>query len=233
MVGYQYTYLIGDIILLTLWLILFLWRKDIRKEMLIISLIFSLTGPFVEAVHILDWWKPLTITNTSIGIEDFLFGFGIGGVASVIYAYLFNKRVKIKKVKKIKEQKRNINFLILLALLFILFFGGFFILNLNSFESMLVSFIIAIIVIYTKRSDLIKDSLVSGVLVLIISILGYHILNFITPGFFDAFWLFQNIGRIIVLGIPLEEHIFYFLAGALLGPLYEYWKEGKLINIKK
>ena len=36
----------------------------------------------------------------------------------------------------------------------------------------------------------------------------------------------------MILGIPLEEHVFYFLLGAFLGPLYEYWKEGKLINIK-
>lgn len=232
MVSYQYTYLIGVMIVLTLWLILFLYRKDTRKEMLIISLFFGVAGSLVEMIHVLDWWRPLTITNTTVGIEDFLFGFGIGGIASVIYEHVFNKRVKIKKVKEIKEQKRNINFLFLLALLFILFFGGFFIFNLNSFEAMLVSFIIPILIIYIKRKDLIKDSLVSGILVLMASIIGYHILNLITPGFFDEFWLFQNIGRVIVLGIPLEEHIFYFLAGALLGPLYEYWKEGKLINIK-
>lgn len=232
MVSFQYTYLIGVMIVLTLWLILFLYRKDTRKEMLIISLFFGIAGSLVEIIHVLDWWRPLTITNTTVGIEDFLFGFGIGGIASVIYEHLFNKRVKIKKVKEIKEQKRNINFLFLLTLLFILFFGGFFIFNLNSFEAMLVSFIIPILIIYIKRKDLIKDSLVSGMLVLIASIIGYHILNLITPGFFDEFWLFQNIGRIMVLGIPLEEHIFYFLAGALLGPLYEYWKEGKLINIR-
>lgn len=232
MVSYQYTYLIGVMIVLTLWLILFLYRKDTRKEMLIISLFFGVASSLVEMIHVLDWWRPLTITNTTVGIEDFLFGFGIGGIASVIYEHVFNKRVKIKKVKEIKEQKRNINFLFLLALLFILFFGGFFIFNLNSFEAMLVSFIIPILIIYIKRKDLIKDSLVSGILVLMASIIGYHILNLITPGFFDEFWLFQNIGRVIVLGIPLEEHIFYFLAGALLGPLYEYWKEGKLINIK-
>lgn len=232
MVSYQYTYLIGVMIVLTLWLILFLYRKDTRKEMLIISLFFGVASSLVEMIHVLDWWRPLTITNTTVGIEDFLFGFGIGGIASVIYEHIFNKRVKIKKVKEIKEQKRNINFLFLLALLFILFFGGFFIFNLNSFEAMLVSFIIPILIIYIKRKDLIKDSLVSGILVLMASIIGYHILNLITPGFFDEFWLFQNIGRVIVLGIPLEEHIFYFLAGALLGPLYEYWKEGKLINIK-
>ena len=232
MISYQYTYLIGDLILLVLWIILFIWRKDIRKEMLVLSLLFGLGGPIAEAVHVLDWWRPLTITKTTLGIEDFLFGFGIGGIASIIYAYLFKKKVKIKKVKKIKEQKRNLNLLYLIFLILIIYFGGFFILKLNSFFSVILAFIIPTLVIYVKRPDLIKNSLISGASLLIISILGYYILNLITPGFFDEFWLFQNIGRIMVLGIPLEEHIFYFLTGALIGPLYEYWKEGKLINIK-
>lgn len=230
--SYQYTYLIGDIILLTLWLILFLWRKDIRKEMLIISLIFGIMSPIFAILVISDWWIPLTITNTPIGIEDFLFGFGIGGVASVIYAYLFNKRVKVKKVKKLKEQKRNLNLLFLISLLLILFLVGVLVIKLNTFISAIISLIIPIIIIYIKRHDLIKDSLLSGLLVLIASILGYHMLNFITPGFFNEFWLFQNIGKVIILGIPLEEHVWFFFAGAFLGPLYEYWKEGKLINIK-
>ena len=232
MVSFQYTYLIGDLIILALWLILFLRRKDTRKEMIILSLIFSAVSLLTAKIYILDWWRPLTITGTIPGIEDALFGFGVGGIASVIYEHLFNKRVKIKKVKKIKEQKRNLNFLTILSLLGIIFLSGFSIFNLNSFESTVVAFIISTAVIYIKRNDLIKDSLLSGLLVLITSILGYHILNLITPGFFESFWLFQNIGRVIILGIPIEEHIFYFLAGAFVGPLYEYWKEGKLINIR-
>lgn len=233
MVGYQYTYLIGDIILLILWLILFLWRKDIRKEMLVISLIFGIMSPIFAILVISDWWRPLTITGTALGIEDFLFGFGIGGVASVVYSFLFNKRVKIKKVKKLKEEKRDLNFTFLISLLLVLFLVGVLVIKLNTFISAIISLIIPIIIIYIKRHDLIKDSLLSGLLVLIASIIGYHILNFITPGFFNEFWLFQNIGRIIVLGIPLEEHIWFFTFGAFIGPLYEYWKEGKLINIKK
>ena len=233
MVSYQYTYLIGDLILLAFWLILFFYRKDTRKEMLALSIIFGVLGPFLERVHLFDWWIPLTITGTPIGIEDFLFGFGIGGVASVIYEHLFNKRIKIKRTKKLKKERISLSFPFLILIMVVIFFGEFFILNLNSFISAISSFIIPIIIIYTKRKDLIKNSLVSGLLVLIASILGYHILNFITPGFFEEFWLFQNIGKIIIIGIPLEEHIWFFTFGAFIGPLYEYWKEGKLINIKK
>jgi len=233
MVSYQYTYLIIVSILIVIWIILFLWRKDIRKEMLIISLIFGLAGPLSAYVYIQDWWKPLTITKTPIGIEDFLFGFVIGGIAAIIYSLLFNKKIKTTKVKKIKTQKRNINFLILLVLLASIFLLSFFVLKLNSLISTILAFIIPTLIIYIKRKDLVKDSLLSGILTLAISIIIYYILNLIMPGFFDEFWLFQNIGRVMILGIPLEEHVWFFLAGAFIGPLYEYWKEGKLINIKK
>jgi|TARA_Y100000310_G_scaffold21744_1_gene20980 hypothetical protein len=231
MVNYQYTYLIGSIIILILWLILFLYRKDIRKEMWVISLIFGFIALFTEKIYSLDWWRPLTITGTIPGIEDFLFGFAIGGVASVIYEILFNKRIKIKKVKKLREKRRNLNF-IFLIFLFVITFGGLIVLDFNSFWASVISSIMYTIVIYIKRPDLIKNSLISGFLVLVASIIGYYILNLITPGFFEEFWLFENIGKNMILGIPLEEHVFYFLLGAFLGPLYEYWKEGKLINIK-
>ena len=231
MVSYQYTYLIGGLIVLTLWIILFLHRKDTRKEMLILSLIFGFMGFIFESIHVLDWWRPLTITNTTLGIEDFLFGFGIGGIAAVIYEHFFNKKVKIKKVKKLKEQKRNLNLIIVITTYPLLFLGIFFI-GFNSFIAGIAPLILLTSIIYIKRPDLIKNSLLSGLLVLIASTLGYFILNYITPGFFDEFWLFENIGKNVFLGIPLEEYIWYFLFGAFVGPLYEYWKEGKLINIR-
>jgi len=231
MVGYQYIYIIWVFILALIWIILFLWRKDTKKEMLIISLIFGLAGPLAEYIYIQDWWKPLTITRTPIGIEDFLFGFLIGGIAAVIYSLLFNKKIKTMEAKKIKEHQRDINFLVLLVLLAAIFFLSFFVLKLNSLISTVLAFLIPTIIIYIKRKDLIKNSLFSGLLTLIIAVFVYQILNLMTPGWIDSFWYFKFIGKIIILGLPLEEIIWFFLAGAFIGPLYEYWKEGKLINI--
>ena len=58
--NYQYSYLIGDLTLLIIWLALFFWRKDIRKEMLFISLIFGLAGLIVEFIYTID--SPLGLT---------------------------------------------------------------------------------------------------------------------------------------------------------------------------
>lgn len=232
MVSYEHTYIIGVLIALTIWLVFFLHRKDTRKEILTISLIFGIIGVLVESVYIKDWWRPLTITGTPIGIENFLFGFAVGGVASIVYEHLFNKRVKIKKETKIRKQKRILNLLIAIGLLAIIFSICFFIIRLNSFISTIIAFLTPTLIIYIKRKDLIKNSLLSGLATLILAIIGYHLLNIITPGFFEKFWLFKNINHIFFLGIPLEEIVWFFLAGVAIGPLYEYWKEGKLINIK-
>jgi hypothetical protein len=227
MIDYRYTYLIGVLLALILWIFFFVTRKNIRKEMLILSLIFGIPGPLAAYVHLIDWWKPITIIGTSIGIEDFLFGFCMGGIAGVIYEYIFNKRVEIKK-HKIK----NSNFIFILGLMFLIYFGSALILKLNTFLSAILSFSVPTLIIWIKRKDLIKNSLISGSLLLIMAALGYNLLNLITPGFFDAFWKFENIGRIIIFNIPLEEHVWYFTFGCFFGPLYEYWKQGKIIKNK-
>ena len=76
---YKYSYLIADLTLLFVWIILFWHRKDVRREMLIVSIIFGFAGLLVEPIYFQDWWHPLTITGTKIGLEDFLFGFWVGG----------------------------------------------------------------------------------------------------------------------------------------------------------
>lgn len=232
MVNYQYSYLIGDLLFIFVWLAFFLLRRDTRKEMFVISLIFGVAGPLSQIVYLNDWWRPLTITATSLGIEDFLFGFSIGGISAVIYEHLFQKRVKIGKINKSKEKKRNVNFSLTIILIPLIFYGGFFILKMNTFISSIFAFIIPTIIIYTKRKDLIKNSFFSGILTMLIMFLVYQIIEMIIPSFFESFFLFQNIGKTIFLKIPLEEYVWFFLFGLLIGPLYEYWKEGKLINVR-
>ena len=228
---YQYSYLIGDIILLAIWIILFLWRKDVRKEMLFLSLFFGVIGIAFAFIHTFDWWHPLRITNTQIGIEDFILGFVTVGVASVIYEEIFKKRIRIRKFKnKVRENK---NFIIIFLLLVVLFFGSFFILELNSFYSSIIAIGIPILIIWIKRRDLIIDSLVSGFLILITSIFVFLTIDFFTPAWIESAWYLDNLSGIIILRAPLEDLIWFFLIGTLFGPLYEYWKEGRLVNYKE
>lgn len=229
MVGYQYTYLIWTLIFLLIWLFLYWWRKDIRKEILIISIFFGFAGILSEIVYIQDWWQPLTITGTLIGIEDFFIGFFIGGVASVIYEEVYKKRILLKKRLKFVD----LNLISIFILFAALFFGSFYVFKINSFYASIIAFGISIFFILLKRNDLIIDSIISGVLMLIIGSCVYFILIFLQPGFIEEFWYLENLWYAkLFFGIPIAEYIWFFLVGAFIGPLYEYWKEGKLINIK-
>jgi len=231
MVSYQYSYLIGSLIILGVWVFLYLWRKDARKEMIAISILFLFAG-FTELIYVRDWWRPLTITGTVLGIEDFIFSFSIGGIAAVIYGLVFNKKVRSKKISLSKSFK-NINFLVLLLGILTLFLGGVYVLGMNTLQATVISLLFGISHIWIQRKDLIINSLFSGFLLLIFMFPIFWIVESITPGFVQEFWFFENIPNIVILKMPLDDFIFYLLAGAFIGPLFEYWQEARLINSKK
>lgn len=216
---YTYSYLIADLGLLLIWFALFLLRKDIRKEMLVMSTLFGIAGIFSQYIYTIDWWRPLTITGTRIGIEDFLFGFWVGGISAIIYEELFKKKLSKRKFKKAFPA-----YLIILSLLSvgILFGGSFYLLKLNSFYSSLIAFIFPTLFIWLKRNDLILDSLTTGLLLPIIGLVWFWIPEYFTPGWVQGHWLFQNLSGIIILKAPLEDLIWGFAAGAYIGPLYEF-----------
>jgi len=223
----KYFYLIWVLIYFIIWLVFFILRKDTRDEMIKISILFGLGGILSQFIYIKDWWQPINFTNTPVGIEDFLIGFFIGGISSIIYTHVFSKRKILDK----KNKKFLPNLLITGLGLIILFFGCFFILKLHSFYSLVIGFILPTIYIYINRKDLIKCSLISGLLMLILGIIIYLLLFLIDPNYIQYYWLLPEVWfSKLFLGIPIAEYIWYFLAGAFIGPLYAFWKEAKLTN---
>jgi hypothetical protein len=227
MIDHKYSYIILGALFLILWLILFSLRKDVRREMWATSLLFGVVALILEPVIYNDWWVPLTITGTIPCIESFLFGFACGGIAAVIYEEISRK--KLKPIKK-EIEKNNSKLWAITILGFISFFSMFCILKIDSFLSSSISMIILITIIYTKRPDLIKNSIVSGIATLISAFIIYSIMQIITPGWIESFWIFKNTPKIIFLNVPIDDIIWFLLFGALWGPLYEYIKNKKLVN---
>jgi multisubunit Na+/H+ antiporter MnhB subunit len=102
----------------------------------------------------------------------------------------------------------------------------------DTFTTITAIFLLILLGIYIKRKDLIIDSLISGVLMLIIASITYILVNLITPDWVYQFWYFSNFPKMIILDLPIDDIIFYFLFGATIAPLYEYWLEGKIVNKK-
>ncbi len=127
--NYIYAYFIWAAIFGIIWISLYFWRKDVRKEMLIVSIFMGFIGILTEIIHIQDWWQPLTITRSTIGIEDFLIGFFIGGIAAIIYEEIYQKKINTRKKFDIKNPK----IWKLLALFCIIFATSFYVINYTLF----------------------------------------------------------------------------------------------------
>jgi len=230
--NYIYGYLIGCFVLLIVWLLFFLWRKENRKIMLWVSLIVGVCGLIADPVYYLDWWHPLTITGTVPGIESFLFGFAVGGIASVAYEDLYSSKIKIKKVGKKGVIRENVNLIALLLFAIAIFIFCYFTLRMGSFKASFPAMLIPIFIIWIKRRDLIFDSIAEGFLLSVISFVFYIVPEFLFPGWIQSSWSFENISGITLLKVPIEDVVWYFISGMLVGPLYEYWKEAKVKDSK-
>ncbi len=227
MLNFKYAYLVGTIVFLIPWAILFFFRKDYRKEMIFMSFLVGI-GSVITAYlwWTIDWWRPETITNTRVGIEDFLLGFSNGGIAAVLYGAIYKKRLS-KRIKKTNDTGAFNICLILFFIIAFLFWG----LNITSFWASTIAMITAAIYILYTRRDLFLNALASGILMAIVSLPSYYAFIWLFPGFIHKTWMSQYLSGIIIIGIPLEDLIFYFLFGFIIGPFYEYWQNKRLVNV--
>lgn len=213
-------YLLFAIFFSLYWIVLFLSRRDLHHAMFFmggILVIAGLIGQYFLWTH--DWWSPQTVTDTVIGVEDVIHGFTMGGIAFAAYPVIFRK-----KLIKAKQQGHT-NLAILMILLSI---GGSLILFwLGDFSSVYVTFLVATILYCTlmfQRPDLLKDSIISGVLLALFAFPVFISMHLIYPDFLRTTWQFENLSGVVILYSPLEDIIFYFFTGLLTPTLYLYLK---------
>jgi hypothetical protein len=223
------SYLIAVLLYFPSWLFLYIHRKDLRKEILTMGSIVTLGALYLEAfIWTRDWWQPQTITGTIIGIEDVLFGFFAGGIIVSIYEEIFKE-----KLVNIRGKKNNHLKHFLIVLITSAFVGSltFFYFNVHSYYASLLAMIIPTLLIYFYRKDLIVFSLTSGGLITLVSLPVYWILFFLDPSAI-GWWFHDNISGIMILAIPIEDLIWFFVTGIFIAPIYELWKGKKLKKIK-
>ena len=218
--NFQYAYLAGDLLALPLWIILFVHRKDLRKEMLIASVAIGIVAVLTEPFFLQDYWHPQTFNGWPVGIEDFLYGFLLGGIASVIYEEIYGKKYSKRHDRKHHWGILLIPFMILSISTFAV---GKVIVNLSTMYAALISLFVAMIFIIYYRHDLFIDSIISGLLVGIFTMLGFLVFLKIFPGVVENLWLVHNLNGIFVFGIPSEELLWAFGLGAVAGPFYEFF----------
>ncbi len=213
---FKFAYLIFILIFALVWLALFCYRKDLRHQMWVMSLLVAPMGPLSELLYTKDYWTP-SLSTYSLCIQDLLWAFFIGGITSVLYEELFAKKYS-------KRHARGRPFWLLAFIIFLISWMvlGNIVLGLNSMYVSVAAMLIMGILMITIRHDLFKDAFYSALLVGTLLFISYLIFLPFFPGIIQQWWHLENLSGILIFGIPIEELMWGFGWGIVAGPIYEF-----------
>ncbi|MEK7551604.1 MAG: hypothetical protein AAB532_03310 [Patescibacteria group bacterium] len=211
---FRLVYLVGSLIILLLFLIVFLLRKDLRKISLITGLLLIPSGPISEILFFRDYWFFPTLfeikfLGVRITIEDLIFAFAAPVIGAFSYIIISNKTFN----KPLKNYfSYIIRFLILSIILIAMFFGLTLLGNINSMFSIVATSILISIVLLIIRKDLLKAYLYTAVTAFIGAFIFYYLyILLIGEEYLYQVWLLDhNIFGLKLIGsvIPITELIF-------------------------
>lgn len=227
---FYFTYFIGCVVLFSVWLGIFLFRKDLRKEMFFGSLL-GLPFGFSEFLFVPEYWTPPSLFNlierVGFGVESLLFGFLVGGIASVIYEFF--QREKVVPLSNAELKKHFLAY----ALVVGTFLSLEFIFPTKSIYNLMLSFVLGTTYILVARGDLMRQIIFSGALLSVVYFLLFLLVNALFPDFVHTVYSLENFLGVMVLGVPIEEIMFAFSVGACWSTLYEFINGYRTKPIKK
>jgi hypothetical protein len=225
---YHWAYLLGDFLFgFPIWLLLFFVRKDLRREMLIGSILLAIGSVLFDHVFWRDYWHPEDLAMVRVTLGDFWYGFFSGGIASVAYEVLYKKHFSQRR----NRQHHWIWFFIPVAFFGIAIFcilPYFF--GINSIYSICLALFSTSVFMIILRRDLFFDSLASGTLLSIVTLVGYFVSLKIFPGILAAWWNLPNLSGIKIYTLPVEELLFAFCLGIAIGPAYEFFTGAQFLK---
>lgn len=228
--SYKYAYLLGCLYFLAVWLVLFLRLKNRRKNMLKIGFIWMWVGVMCEYLWWLrDWWHPQNITETFVGIEDFVISFTHFNVAIFVYKYVFKK--DFSDMVAINKKESRIRLLEVMILIFAPSFTLYYLFGVPSYFSTGIGLLLAGAFVAYKRSDLIVAGIWTAVLFFLITFVMFLIGNLIYPDVIRHIWS-EKTSQVVFLGYPVIDMAWYVILGFLMGGVYEYVFNKQLIASK-
>lgn len=219
-------YLLGSLFLLTIWFLIFISQKKLRREMLIASLIIT-PAALSEVFFVPGYWLPDTVGNPKLSIEDFIFTFAVGGIIAVVYELLMKGKANHQRLCNCFGGGLFPGFILSIGIIAIFLVYAIF--KINFMYAVYIGIVVNIVLMAITRPDLIKKILYSGLLFGLFYFLFFSAFAFFIPDFI-MHWNINNLSGLILLGVPVEEIIWAFGVGALLGPIYEYLLSIKLVE---
>lgn len=225
-------FLLTSIVFFCIWLALFLFSNETRREQIIMSIIGLVLSPGILLIAAYDFRQIVSDEVAAIGIEDFLFAFSFFGVAAVIYQVLIGKHAH--KIRGSRYEITHLGHWIghLLLILGLWAFAALLLIEvfkLTSIQSLMVGGLLIGMYVIADRHDLTMNALLSGLFMVALIFLVEQIF-FVRLFPIDAasFWQFEALSGFIIGGIPLEELMWAAVVGFTIGPLYEYLKRYQL-----
>ena len=210
-------YLIGSLSLLLVWGLIYFFVKDIRREMLISSLLVT-PAAFSELFFVPGYWTPDALLSPRLSIEDFIFSFAVGGIAGVSYELLMRGKIKHRRLC---ECFHDIKHGMSLGIGIVTILVSYYLFDLNFMYASYLGIVVDVLIIVLIRKDLIPKILLSSLVFGSFYLLFFAIFVYFLPSFI-LHWNVDNLSGLSLANVPLEEIWWALGTGALLGPLYEY-----------
>ena len=223
---HEFSYLYGVLSVGAVWALFFLIRPDLRRTMLMFSIMYGVAALVVEYFSVLDWWRPQTVTGTAVGIEAFLFGIFFGGACSVCYEVIFAKSGRVREQGA--ESKPSLRYLLLAAIGIILF--GRLILGLHSALACILSFASCTLFILIRRPDLTRQALTGAVFGVLLAALFFGVPEFINSGWIESAWLLDNLSGYFIFQVPVEDVVWFVFCSAFTSVIHHYWKNREAVG---
>jgi hypothetical protein len=214
-----FTYkVIITIIMALFWSLFFLHKREVRREMIILSIFSLILLPLTISAPSISSQTAATLADMQFA--DLIFIFATAGIAGVVFHEIFGKHYhRIPKTQKKKAHEHRVMsqywllrlFFLVLAfvwtvILLSLFFG------LAAPFAVFLASVFVLVYIASHRHDLLVDGLMSGALTAFLVLLGGAVAGlFATP---------EGLMTLLLIAGAL---------GLALGPAYEYVRRFELI----
>ena len=180
----QYVWLIWSGAFLIPWALLYFFKPGYRRKMLHVSLATSLLG-LSEPIFVPEYWNPPSLFDlaqrTGFDIESLIFCFAIGGIGAVMYNALANRNIEPVPLAERHSGRHRWHRLAIAAPF--LAFPLLYFLPWNPIYPGIVALLLGGIANVLCRPDLLRNTLLGGVLFLLLYTVSMVMLHILVPGY--------------------------------------------------
>ncbi len=229
MVPEQYVWLLGSILYLIPWGILYSSYPQFRHPMLWAS-VFTMPFGLAEPIFVPEYRTPASVfdllSKTGFDLESLFFYFVLGGIAAALYnANLHKGWVSIALLDRGRgdydvSPATLAGPFVLFPLLY--FFPW------SPVYAASVALLIGALIGILYRLEFDSLAWMGGVIFTVYFLVFGWSLEWMSPGYLERLWNHEGISGVRILSIPLEEYMFAFAVGAYWTVVYEHFTWRKL-----